>query len=93
MKNIYVCMESLIENDTLQENIRNLYKNGNNIIIACTEKFRRDKGLEFLLNIMSKIDNQFTHTRTTRLSLSFLKPKYDIIYDNASAMAKTHCPV
>ena len=74
---IYVCLETIINNSYIITKIKKYYKDGYNITIACTRDFRKKNSIESIERMLMPLDNNY-HT------LSFLKPTYDIIIDNKS---------
>ena len=74
---IYVCLETIINNSNIITKIKKYYEAGHNITIACTRDFRKKNSRKSIERMLIPLGNNY-HT------LSFLKPRYDKIIDNKS---------
>jgi len=75
--NIYICLETIIQNPKIISKIKELYEGGNTITIACTLNFREKNSVKDIERMLYPLKNYY-HT------ISFLKPEYDMIIDQKS---------
>lgn len=71
---IYVCLETILKNNNIIPIIKEYYKSGNHITIACTKLFRSKHTQEDIEKLLEPLKNFYD-------ILSFLKPDYDKIID------------
>ncbi len=74
---IYICLETLLNNENLIPTIKEYYQSGHHITIAATQLFRNSHAREDIENMLQPLEGSYH-------ALSFLKPSYDKIIDDKS---------
>ena len=70
----YVCLETIIKKPQVIEEIKKYFREGCEITIACTQKFRAKNSYEEIEKMLLPLDNCYNN-------LSYLKQEYDHIID------------
>ena len=74
--NIYICLETIIQNPKIIPKIKELYKE-NKITIGCTANFYKKNSIKDIERMLEPLKNCYN-------IINFLKPEYDMIIDQKS---------